>query len=76
MKIAAGKFKAKCLSIMDDIQKNHEEVTVTKYGKPVAKLVPVEGDERTPPVFGFLKGSVSIHGDIIGPVGEKWDVEN
>ncbi len=76
MKIAAGKFKAKCLSIMDDIQKNHEEVTVTKYGKPVAKLVPVDGDERTPSVFGFLKDSVSIHGDIVGPIGEKWDVEN
>ena len=39
MKIAAGQFKAKCLKLMDNVYKNNEEVIITKYGKPIAKLV-------------------------------------
>ena len=57
MMITAGKFKAQCLKIMDDVQKNHREVIITKYGKPVAKLVGVEPKVKAP-LFGFLKNSV------------------
>lgn len=74
MLIAASQFKAKCLKIMDNIHKIHEEVIITKRGKPVAKLVPVE--EAPPrPLFGFLRGSAVIKGDITQPTGEVWDAE-
>jgi prevent-host-death family protein len=74
MKIAAGQFKAKCLKLMDDVQKYHKEIIITKYGKPVAKLTPVE-EEAPEPLFGFLKDSVVITGDIVKPTGEKWNAD-
>ncbi len=74
MVMPAGKFKAKCLQIMDDIQKTHEEVLVTKHGRPVAKLVAVPA-ESTRALFGFLKGTVSYHGSILEPTGEKWNAD-
>ena len=39
--IAAGKFKARCLTLMDDVQATRQPILITKRGKPVAKLVPV-----------------------------------
>jgi prevent-host-death family protein len=44
--IPAGQFKQGCLAILDDVARNHEEVIITKRGKPVAKLVPIESDRE------------------------------
>jgi antitoxin (DNA-binding transcriptional repressor) of toxin-antitoxin stability system len=46
---------------------------ITKRRKPVAKLVPFE--EKRPDIFGYMKGTVSIRGDIVGPTGETWDAD-
>ncbi len=70
--IGAGEFKAKCLKLMDRVNKSHEEIVITKHGKPVARLVPAEPIE-TKPAFGFLKESITIYGDITEPVDEDWD---
>lgn len=75
MNMPAGVFKAKCLKLMDEIHLSHGEVVITKYGKPVAKLVAVETQAKKP-VYGFLKNSVAIKGDIIGSTGEKWDADH
>lgn len=74
MKIAAGKFKAECLKLMDEVNINHEEVIITKHGKPVARLVPSNHKSKKK-VFGKLSGTLTYHGDITEPVGEVWDVE-
>ena len=74
MTIAAGEFKTHCLRLMDDVKNRHCSFVITKRGKPVAKLVPVD-EEAPPPVFGFLKGRARIDGDIIKPTGETWDAE-
>ena len=39
--IAASEFKAKCVAILDEIQKTKRSVRITKFGKPVAELSPV-----------------------------------
>ena len=64
-RMAAGAFKANCLAVMDEVQAKRETVVITKHGKPVAKLVPVEsqGDD----IFGFLRGKVAIIGDVVSP---------
>jgi len=72
--IAAGEFKAKCLALLDDVQQKREEIVVTKRGKPVARLVPIE-EEKKPQLFGRMKGTITILGDIIAPSGEIWDAE-
>jgi prevent-host-death family protein len=70
--MAAGEFKAKCLKVMDQVQARRETVIITKRGKPVAKLIPIE--EGQDPIFGFLKGKGKITGDIVGPILslEEW----
>ncbi len=72
VRIPAGEFKAKCLKLMDQVRESGREIVITKRGKPVAKLVPLEPKER-PPLFGCMKGSIEILGDIISPIDVEWD---
>ena len=73
--IQAGEFKAKCLELMDQVQAHLREIVITKHGKPVARLVPVEPLTRMP-AFGALKGSVIGYGDLISPIDAEWEVED
>lgn len=72
--IPACKFKAKCLAIMDQVNQQHKSVIITKHGKPVAKLVPY--DEPLKSLFGALKGSVRIKGDIVGSSDDVWEADS
>jgi prevent-host-death family protein len=71
-KMAAGAFKVHCLAVMDEVQSKREAVLITKRGKPVAKLVPVE--KEADDIFGFLSGKGKITGDIVSPIlsPEEW----
>jgi prevent-host-death family protein len=71
--IAAGEFKAKCLHLLDEVHQTRKEIVITKRGRPVARLLPVE-DEK-PVIFGRMKGTIKILGDIVGPTGEKWEAD-
>lgn len=62
----ASVFKARCLSVIRDIQATGEPVLVTKRGKPVVKVVPVETEKDD--LFGFMAGKFKITGDIESPV--------
>ncbi|PYV10137.1 MAG: type II toxin-antitoxin system prevent-host-death family antitoxin [Acidobacteria bacterium] len=64
--IPATEFKAKCLELMDRVAEGRETFVITKRGKPVAKLVPVERQPKDS-IFGWLRGKGSITGDILGP---------
>jgi prevent-host-death family protein len=69
--IAAGEFKARCLTLMEDVRSTREPLTITKRGKPVAKLVPVA--ENTKDDFiGRLEGVFRIVGDIESPI-DGWE---
>jgi prevent-host-death family protein len=70
--MAAGAFKVHCLAVMDEVQSKRQSVLITKRGKPVAKLVPVEKEKDD--IFGFLKGKGKITGDIVSPIltPEEW----
>jgi prevent-host-death family protein len=63
--IAAGSFKLKCLSIVNEVHAKCEAVIITKHGKPVAKLVPVNAEKDE--IYDFLAGKGAIVGDIIAP---------
>ncbi|HYI74021.1 MAG TPA: type II toxin-antitoxin system Phd/YefM family antitoxin [Gaiellaceae bacterium] len=69
--IPAGRFKAECLRLLDEVAESGETIVVTKRGKPVAKLEPLE----EPP---SLKGSVVYLVDddeLLFSTGETWDAE-
>jgi prevent-host-death family protein len=70
--IKASEFKAKCLKIMDEVAATGEPVLITKNGVPITQLIPAKRRPET--LFGALKGSVSIKGDIIAPVDVEWNV--
>ena len=71
--ITASQFKATCLALLDDVSRTGEPVTVTKRGRPVARLVPA------PDAVGEtgLEGSVEIVGDIVAPAlpAATWEAE-
>jgi prevent-host-death family protein len=72
MDIPAGQFKAHCLKLLDLVDEKRAEIIVTKRGRPVAKVVPVQADSPRR-LLGYLEGSVTIVGDIVQPVGEPWE---
>ena len=43
----SGEFKQRCLALLDAVAESHEPLTITKHGKPVARLVPLESDAET-----------------------------
>ena len=69
-KICAGNFKAKCLQLLNEIAERRETLVITKRGKSIARVIPVE---REQPLFGALRGSVVVEYDIISPTGSEWE---
>jgi prevent-host-death family protein len=72
-KLPAGEFKAKCLQVIDEVQRLRMQVIITKRGKPVAKLVPL--DEQPESFIGSMKGTMEIIGDIVAPIDVKWEAD-
>jgi prevent-host-death family protein len=70
----ASAFKARCLSVMNDVQATGEPVLVTKRGTPVVKVVPADSGKNAP--FGFMAGEFEITGDIESPAVplEQWEI--
>lgn len=68
--IPAGEFKAKCLAILDRVQRTGEPVTVTKHGRPVATVQPLQ-----PNKYKSLRGSVVYVGDVMTPPWGKWEMD-
>jgi prevent-host-death family protein len=69
--IKASEFKAKCLALMDEVERTGESVVITKKGKPVAELVPHRASR--PKALGLLKDRLFITGDIISPIDVEWN---
>ena len=73
---AVGEFKAKCLHLLDEVAQRRIPLVITKRGKPVAKLVPIE--EKPVDIYGCMAGTGRILGDIVSPL-DDWgnaDAEN
>jgi prevent-host-death family protein len=65
----AGKFKATCLALLDEVKAKRLPILVTKNGEPVAKLVPLDIPEDEDPLDAFrFPGGVEIVGDILEPI--------
>lgn len=73
-RVAAGQFKARCLQLMDEVAEKRMPLVITKHGRPVAKLVPID-EEAEPDLFGCLAGTARIQGDLAEPVDEAWEAE-
>ncbi len=65
--IAISKFKATCLAVLEDVGRTGKPIRVTRFGKPVAEIVPPAATQKR--VFGGMRDSGEIIGDIVGPIG-------
>lgn len=73
--IAAGEAKAQFLRLLKDVELKRETVIVTKYGREVAKLVPIELAQDVDPLDQYRIPGVEVVGDIAAPIytDEEWD---
>jgi len=74
--IPAGKFKATCLQLMDEVVAGKLNLTVTKRGKPVMFITapPKQMPEQPRSFIGAGKGMMTIHGDIVSALPNEWAV--
>jgi prevent-host-death family protein len=73
--IEAAEFKARCLRIIDEMNRDQEPVTITKRGKPIAVLSPVKTDSEPLSIWGAMRGTVLRYDDPFAPVvdPQAWD---
>jgi prevent-host-death family protein len=73
--IAISEFKAKCLSLLDQVQKTKKPILVTRFGKPVAEVIPASPKAAAGDWIGSMKDTMKIVGDIVSPANEESDWE-
>lgn len=71
--VAISEFKAKCLSILEEVQKTKQPILVTKFGKPVAEVNPPSSNQKGRSWIGSMKGEIKFLGDIVSPVFDEKD---
>lgn len=71
--VTASVFKSKCLRLLIEVAETGKEAVITKRGNKVARLV--RFDEKPEKIFGRMKGTVKIHGDIFS-TGQKWNADS
>lgn len=72
--IGAAEAKTHLLRLLKEVERTREPVTITNRGKPLAQIVPMNDPEQ-PSIFGFLKGCITIHGDLDEPIDPDWEKE-
>jgi antitoxin (DNA-binding transcriptional repressor) of toxin-antitoxin stability system len=70
-----SKFKATCLATLERVRRTGRPLRVTRFGKPVAEIVPPSPGRSAPGWLGSLRGTARIVGDIRVPSGKlvRWD---
>jgi prevent-host-death family protein len=76
--IAISKFKATCLAVLERVRKTRKPIRITRFGEPVAEVVPPTAKSKKKQWMGSMAGTMKIHGDIIAPASdeEDWEVLN
>jgi prevent-host-death family protein len=70
-----SKFKATCLSALERVRKTGRPLRVTRFGKPVADIVPASVEPPATAWLGCMKGTLDVRGDIVGPTSDLVDWE-
>ncbi len=73
--MAISKFKATCLAVLERVRRTRKPVLITRFGKPVAEVVPPSGPPRPKSWIGSMKGTAKFHGDIVSPISKMSDWE-
>ena len=73
--MAISKFKATCLATLERVRRTGRPLRVTRFGKPIADIVPPAPERRRPQWLGSLRGTVEVKGNILAPSSDlaRWD---
>ena len=73
--IAISEFKAKCLGLLEEVCKTRKPIRVTRFGKPVAEVIPPSPEKPMGRRLGCMAGTGRIIGDIVGSISpdSEWE---
>ena len=73
--IAISRFKATCLSVLENVRKTQKPIRITRFGKPLAEIVPPSVPETRANWLGSMVGTGRVTGDIVSPASDEsdWD---
>jgi len=74
--VSISEFKAKCLALLEQVNKTKKPLRVTRHGKPIAEVVPPTAVADRAALMGSMRGKIEILGDIISPATDEdeWEV--
>jgi len=73
--IAISEFKATCLAVLERVRRTKKPVLITRFGQPVAEVIPPSVPPRPKSWIGSMAGTGKIVGDIVSPISKKRDWE-
>jgi prevent-host-death family protein len=73
--IAISKFKATCLAVLERVRRTGQPIRVTRFGKPVAEILPPAPPRPKKSWLGSMAGTIEITGDIVAPASDPDDWE-
>jgi prevent-host-death family protein len=73
--MAVSKFKATCLAVLERVRRTRKPVLITRFGKPIAEIIPAPPPERPASWLGCMRGTGRIEGDIVSPAADEQDWE-
>lgn len=73
--IAISKFKATCLAVLEKVRKSGKPILVTRFGEPMAEVLPPPTRKKPKTWVGSLASTGKINGDIVSPASEEDDWE-
>lgn len=77
MHVTSAEFRSNCFKILDKIELTHEEVVITRRGRPIARLVHFDHGDNKDPLLGALAGMGRTIGDLTEPVADagEWEMD-
>ena len=74
--IPVSKFKATCLAVIQRVKRTGRPVLITRFGQPVAEVVPAKPRSSRSDWLGAMAGRAVISGDVVGPAmdARNWAV--
>jgi prevent-host-death family protein len=73
--IDISKFKATCLAVLERVRRTRQPIRVTKFGDPVAEVVPPSSNPKKKHWLGSMAGTGRIVSDIVSPASDEADWE-
>jgi prevent-host-death family protein len=73
--VTATELKIRCAEVLERVTVEHRAVTVTKRGKPVARIIPITADAPSS-LVGYARGGIKVTGDLLAPLDVDWEAAN